>query len=141
MNTEDILKELSFYFMNFICHQLFIKEFGTILRKNVSGKEQRLFRQLVTQLENIKSFGRLVYRTDNNEQLKGKNGHYYSIHLESSQYNIRLLIYISNNNTPYFLSAFYERAGKRHTDYSGYISVLDERLRQLSEISGDDQNE
>lgn len=40
-------------------------------------------------------------------------------------------VHISMDGKPYFLSVFHERSGKKRTDYSGYITVLDNRLRQL----------
>lgn len=138
MNTQEILKILAEYFSGFIFHESFLKELYDILRKNVSGKEKQLFKQLATQLANIRNMGRMVYMADDNERLLGGNGHYYSIHLTSSQYNIRLLICIVGQDTPYFLCAFYERAGKSRTSYGRYIPVLD---RRFSQLLGDDDDE
>lgn len=131
MNTKELLKILSEQFSEYVCHISFLEELYSILRKDLSGKEKQLFKQLTTQLENIRKMGRMVHMADHNERLKGKGSRYYSIHLSSSQYNVRLLIYIDSTGTPYFLSAFYERAGKSRTDYSRHISVLDKRLKQL----------
>lgn len=138
MNTKEMLRMLSEYFSDFECHVAFLEEFYSILRKNVSGKEKLLFKQLAAQLENIKKMGRMVYMADDNEQIKGKNGYYYSIHLTCSQYNIRLLIHISKDGAARFLSAFYERAGKSRTNYSTHTPVLEQRLKQLI---GDDDYE
>lgn len=137
MNTHEILKLLSEYFSDFIFHELFLKEFSNILQKNVSGKEKQLFKQLSTQLNYIKTLGRRVHMADSNEQLRHNDDIYYSIHLSNSQYNVRLLTYIDSNNQPYFLCAFYERAGKSKTNYSSYLPVLNQRLFQLL---GDDDN-
>lgn len=131
MKTKEMLNMLARQFSGFYCHPLFLKELKQILEKNVKGKEAQLFKQLTAQLENIKCMGRLVSQADHNEIIKGADGHYYSIHLENSQYNVRLLIYITDNSTPYFLCAFYERSGKSYTDYSKHISVLAERLNQM----------
>ena len=131
MNTQEILKMLAEYFSDFVFHESFLKELYDILRKNVSGKEKQLFKQLSTQLTNIKNMGRMVYLADDNEQLKGVKGHYCSIHLTSSQYNIRLLVTFDKKDTPYFLCAFYERAGKFQTSYSKYIPDLNRRFKQL----------
>ena len=54
MNTKEMLRMLSEYFSEFECHVAFLEEFYNILRKNVSGKEKLLFKQLAAQLENIK---------------------------------------------------------------------------------------
>ena len=131
MNTKELLKLLSEQFSGYVCHVSFLEELYSILRKDLSGKEKQLFKQLAAQLENIRKMGRMVYMADRNELLKGKGSRYYSIHLSSAQYNVRLLVYITGSGTPYFLSAFYERGGKSRTDYSSHIPVLDKRLEQL----------
>lgn len=138
MNTKEMLKTLSQFFSDFLCHPRFLEELRNILKSDLSGKEKRLFKQLATQLMNIKTMGQMVYTADHNEIIKGADGHYYSIHLESSQYNVRLLVHISEDNIPYFLSAFYERAGKSRTDYSQFTPILEERLKQML---GDDEDE
>ena len=131
MNTKELLKLLSEQFSGYVYHVSFLEELYTILRKELSGKEKQLFKQLATQLENIRKMGRMVYMADRNERLKGDGSRYYSIHLSSAQYNVRLLVYITGSGIPYFLSAFYERGGKSRTDYSSHIPVLDKRLEQL----------
>ena len=80
----------------------------------------------------------MVYKADNNEILKGEDGHYYSIHVENRQFNVRMLVYILSNGKPYFLCCFNEREGKRKTDYTAYTKVMRQRLKQLME---DEQNE
>lgn len=138
MNTKEILRILSEQFSGYVLHPSFLEEFYKMLKSELSGKERQLFKQLAAQLENIRKMGRMVYMVDQNERLKGKGNHYYSIHLSGSQYNVRFLIYIGINEKPYFLSAFYERSGKKRTDYSRHIAVLDNRLDQLL---GDERNE
>lgn len=131
MNTKELLDSLSEQFSGYTCHISFLEELYNILRKDLSGKEKQLFKQLTAQLENIRIMGRMVHMADRNERLKGSGSRYYSIHLSSAQYNVRLLIYIDGAGTPYFLCAFYERAGKSKTDYSRHIATLDKRLKQL----------
>lgn len=133
MHTKDVIAMLAQLFSGFIFHKEFLNEMYSLLNKELKGKENSFFKSLTTQLNNIKSFGRMVYRVDNNEVLKGADGHYYSIHIESKQFNVRQLIYIDDNGTPYFLCCFYERAGKRKTDYTVYTKVMRERLAQLLE--------
>lgn len=136
MKTKEILEELAKLFTGFIFHKRFIKELRDLLSSKLKGKEAQFFECLATQLRNIKDFGILVDQTDNNEKLKGYDGHYYSIHLQKSQFNVRLLVYITNDSTPYFLSAFYEEAGKARTSYSSYTSAMVDRYQDL--IGGDD---
>ena len=131
MNTREILNELAKLFSNFIMHKRFIKELKDLLSTKLRGKEASFFDCLATQLRNIKDFGVLVDRTDKNEKIKGFDGHYYSIHLQKSQFNVRLLVYINDDSTPFFLCAFYEEEGKKRTSYSHYTSTLETRYNEL----------
>ena len=117
MNTNDMLAILAKLFDSFSFHDLFIKELSSILKKDLKGKEERFFKMLSTQLNHIRTFG-----------------HYYSIHLQQSQFNVRLLVYISDNDTSYFLCAFNEKSGKRKTDYSAYTKVMQERLKDFGGV-------
>ena len=88
---------------------------------------------MATQLENIRNFGVMVHTVDNNEKIHALDGHFYSIHLQQSQFNVRFLIYIFDNGTAYFLNAFYERSGKKSSDYTHNTKVLNQRLKELKE--------
>lgn len=138
MNTNEALKTLAELFANFQLHPLFMKEFASLLKKELHGKEGNFFKLLTAQLNNIKTFGVMVYTIDDNERIKGMDGRYYSIHLQQSQFNVRLLVHIDDNGLPRFLCAFYERSGKRQTDYSKYTPVLKQRFE---EMRGDDNDE
>lgn len=133
MNIKEALEILARLFSGFKLHEQFIKELGGLLKKELKGKEAVFFKCLTTQLNNIKTFGTMVYRVDDNEILKGSDGHYYSIHIAQKQFNVRLLVYIQDDGAPYFLCAFYERSGKSRTDYSLYTEVMQQRLEQLLE--------
>ncbi len=134
MNTKEASKRLINIFCDFKLHRLFVDEIRKLLKKELSGKENLFFNVLITQLNNIRMFGKLINTVDSHEKLKGLDGHYYSIHLQQSQFNIRFLVYITDDNEVYFLSAFYERAGKKRTNYSTYTSVL---LQRYNELLGD----
>ncbi|MDO4602369.1 MAG: hypothetical protein Q4B37_08880 [Eubacteriales bacterium] len=131
MNTKEALQLLIFYLGSFSLHPQFLKELQNLLKKELKGKESRFFKLLVTQLKNIQDFGVMVHTVDSNEKIQGLDGHFYSIHFSQSQFNIRFLIHISDDNVASFLSAFYERGGKKATDYSQYTSVLLSRLKDM----------
>ena len=126
MNTEDMLKELASLLNSFFIHPKFLEELRIF------------FKILTTQLSNIKNFGSKIYTIDSNEILQGADGHYYSIHLQKSQFNVRLIVYINDENIPYFLCAFNERSGKNRTNYSTYTTVMKERINYFL---GDDNYE
>lgn len=133
MKKEDALELLKKVLGDFCIHKRCLKEIADLLKRDLIGKEKIFFDSLTTQLANIKTFGLLVYTLDNNEQLKGYDGHYISIHLEKKQFNIRLIVYIDNTSEAFLLHAFYERSGKRHTDYSSCNEIIQARLQELRE--------
>ena len=130
MNTEDMLKELASLLNSFFIHPKFLEELRTLLKTDLKGKESIFLKILTTQLSNIKNFGSKIYTIDSNEILQGADGHYYSIHLQKSQFNVE--------NIPYFLCAFNERSGKNRTNYSTYTTVMKERINYFL---GDDNYE
>lgn len=141
MTTKEILETMSTLFFGFILHRKFIEEINDLLKHDLRGKEARFFKSLTTQLNHIKTFGRLVHTVDDNEQIKGADGNYFSIHLQQSQFNVRFLIYVDESGEPFFLCAFYERAGKKRTDYSSYTAVAEQRLKELLIQLGGNDNE
>ena len=54
----------------------------------------------------------------------------FSMHLTGSGYNIRVLYSFLQNQQPILLSSFYERGGKRNTDYTKYIEPAKARLEE-----------
>lgn len=138
MKTKEILELMAKLFADLKMHPLFLKEIRQLLSKELRGKESNFFKILSTQLHNIEVFGTMIHTVDSNEKLKNWDKTFYSIHLQQQQFNIRLLIYITDDHMPLFLCAFYERSGKKKTDYTTYKSVLESRLNQMI---GDDMCE
>ena len=138
MNKKELLEYLSELLGDYYCHPKFLRELKDVLHKNLSGKENQFFKILYQQLVNINNLKRMIYQADSHEVLKHASRPYFSIHLQNSQFNVRMLIHITADGVPLFLAVFYERQGKRATDYSQWISVLDQRLM---EMLGDGNNE
>ena len=53
------------------------------------------------------------------------------MHLSGKNFNFRLLMAFDEKDTPKFLVAFYECAGKKKTDYTQYKKVLDSRFEEV----------
>ncbi len=138
MKTKEALEMLCKAFAGFSFHPQFIKELAELLRGDLKGKESRFFKCLTTQLNYIRSLGVTVHNADGHEIIHGFDGHYYSIHLQQSQFNVRFLVHIDDSGTPVFLCAFNERSGHRQTSYENYTDVLPARFK---EMQGDDINE
>lgn len=149
MNTKDAIQQLISYFKKygdiFIIHPEFLKELSSLLKKELKGNEKKFFQKFVTQLDNIVNFKRQVYTVDGNEILKAGNDEHgnpfelYSIHISSNNYNIRFIISFTESSSPVFLTAFYERGGKRKTDYTIPKQIAKTRIREL--MKGNDEND
>lgn len=134
MNTKNALERLSLFLgEDFLLHPRFLDELSSLIAKELKGKEERFFKILATQLSNIKNFGIMVHTVDSNEQIHGGDGHFFSIHLQQSQFNIRFLIYIRDDGKAFFLCAFYERSNKKATDYTKYTPILSSRRNYFKE--------
>lgn len=83
------------------------------------------------QLNFLKELGTNVCKADSNEIIKNQDRDYYSLHLSGKNFNFRLLMAFDEKDTPKFLVAFYERAGKKKTDYTQYKKVLDSRFEEV----------
>lgn len=131
MNTKDALEILFRTFADYSFHRQFIIELGDLLKSVLKGKENRFFKCLITQLNYIKILGIAVHKADGHEIIRGFDGHYYSIHLQHAQFNVRFLVHIDNSGKAIFLCAFNEREGHRQTSYEKYINVCEKRYEEM----------
>lgn len=98
-----------------------------------SGIEKRLFSKLTDYIKKLCTYGETAIggKGDPMEHLSG-----YS-HLSAMRFlfdgsNIRILFAFLDGKI-YLLCAFYERKGKKNTEYSSYIPVALQRLDELLE--------
>ena len=142
MNKDEALRLLSEYLSlrqnDFVIHPEFIREIKGLLKKEIKGSEAKFFQQTITQLDNIKLSGKNVHKIDGNEILScvgndalGNPWSLYSIHLSSDRYNVRFIIKFDDQSVPFLLYAFYERTGKRKTDYTVPIKISKERFLEI----------
>ena len=131
MNKKAALEQLINALSGFEVHPRFLREMSDLLKGTLAGKERPFFELLRWQLTNVINFGVAVDSVDGNERLKGADGRFYSIHIHGAQFNVRLIVHISDSENPMLLCAFSEKSGKRHTDYSQYTSLMDDRYNDL----------
>ncbi|MDO4328128.1 MAG: hypothetical protein Q4C66_02175 [Lachnospiraceae bacterium] len=119
----------------FCFHIKFIEELNAIITSHAVGHEKEVFQILIKQFAFVKNLGIRVNEADNNEILShmGQGSYYYSLHIQDKIVNIRLLMTFSVSGTPLFLGAFFEKAGKRVSDYSQWLPIMDERAKQIGE--------
>jgi hypothetical protein len=131
MNDYEAFLELSEILGLFLVHPKCLDEFAELIKKDLKGKEAAFFRLLRVQLGYIVEFRHDINRVDSHERLKHSGTSLYSIHLRQSQFNIRLIIAFAPDNTPALLTTFFERSGKRKTDYSERIQLADARFKEI----------
>ena len=140
MNSQDALRDLAAQLQNFIVHEQCIKEFSLLLKKELSGKADVFLAVLTTQLKHLADLGPLITKIDDHEKLKYNTLiDIYSIHLKRSQFNIRLLVSFDKMSNACLLTVFYERSGKKATDYSAKIRIANERFMELQRKIKDEQ--
>ena len=96
-----------------------------------TGHEKEFLNSLQSQLTFVKTLGYSAVCMKQIEKLKNSSD-LYSMHLESKNFNYRILFsFMENGET--LLHLFYERQGKRHTDYSRHTPIAQIRLQELKE--------
>lgn len=129
MNKDEVLLYLRNYFASIDVSDELIPELLSLIAE--TGVEASVFRILLQRLQLLLSLG--VTATRHKEFEPIKNG-LYSMHLAGKNFNIRILYSFLSNRNPVLLLAFYEREGKRKTDYTPYIAPALARLQQFKEV-------
>ncbi len=125
MNQNDVLRLFSELLGALHLAPEFLSEFVSLITK--SGKESVVFRLLVARIAALSSMGVMVTVLKEFEPL---GDGIYSFHLTGNGFNYRILFGFLPNRKPVFLFPFYERGGKRKTDYSGKIDIAKNRLER-----------
>lgn len=128
MNKDDVFNYLCQYLSRFLYHPEFITE----LQSLISGKgfEARFFKLLVSRFTQLSALGQRAVCLEEFEQITED---LFSMHFSQKDFNIRFLYGFLPNNQPVLLLPFYERAGKRKTDYTSYIEPALSRFSEMKE--------
>ena len=126
MNRDSILAYLEEYLGTFRCHANLFGDIVDIIAS--SGYERSFFALLIVQLRVLAAQGRNAILFPGFERLKHSNSELYSMHLDGRDFNLRILYSFLPDHTPVLLTAFFERDGKRTSDYTPYIPAAKERL-------------
>lgn len=95
-----------------------------------TGIEAKFFAVLIARLDTLKSNGASAVKYKEFEPVKNGSG-LFSMHVTGKGFNIRVLYSFLPSRQPALLLAFYEREGKKKTDYSGYIAPANSRMELL----------
>ena len=115
MNKQQVEDWLRYHLVEFIVHWRLFSELLDILAK--SGVERVFFKQLVKNLDILRDKGMLATKCKDFEPIEHS---LYSMHFD-----------FRDDEEPVLLLAFYERGGKRRTDYSSYIKPACDRLAEM----------
>ncbi len=128
MNRQDVKLFLEMFFSNFLMHERFLLELIDLI--SGSGYEKSFKKILMKQLYILSVRGVLATETKEFELI---GDGIFSMHLTGKGFNIRALYCFLSNSQPAFLTAFYERGGKKKTDYVPYLDVAQTRKREMEE--------
>jgi len=104
---------------NFTFHPAFFEEFVELVGR--SGSEKKLLNQFIQRLYAIMMLDNIDYGLKWLEHLKGYSN-MYSLHLDADSKNYRLL-FSKNGKGKYFLRMFYEKSGKKATEYAKHVEI------------------
>lgn len=123
MKKKDVHDMLLSYLAQFsYCSELLAELLAII---SGSGFEERFFTQFSKQMRILSILGKQAYTMEEFERI---NEDIYSMHFSSKYYNIRILYGFLPNDVPVLLLAFYERAGKKRSDYTLQLPEAANRL-------------
>ena len=130
MNRELFMLRLLHAFDHYLFFDALIPEIMDCLSK--SGKEESFLNLLVKRLYQLSALG--FRACDLLEEFENLGGGLYSMHLAQKEYNIRILYAFLQNGQPVLLLSFYERAGKKRTDYTPYLPPALDRFKRMKEV-------
>ena len=129
MNKQQALlmltKLFSLYDGTLQIHESIIVEVMAILKN--SGVERKVFDLLATRLITLL---KLREKACDAKEFEILGNGIYSMHIDSGNKNIRIL-YSFHGSDIYLLHAFFERGGKKNTDYTGRIELAKRRLIEM----------
>ena len=128
MNRESVLNYLIAYLSEISYHYRLVDELLSLISK--SGNEMQFFKLLVLRLRQLSMKGIEATLLTEFEPLQDG---LYSMHMSGKGFNIRIIYSFLPNKQPVLLLAFYERGGKRRTDYTPHMEPALSRLREMKE--------
>lgn len=132
MTIESMIRQIC-KSMPVVLHPEFISEFSNLVQN--AGLEVRIARSLLTRMEQIRACGLDFLCSSGNpnfEKLKGSGSGLYSIHIKGNNMNYRILLTCTSSGK-ILLHTFYERGGKRNSNYAKAIEIAKKRMQEMSD--------
>ncbi len=128
MNRDIVLKTLYSLLGSFQFFDAMLCELTACISKH--GIELAVFNKLMLRLKQLGSLGQGASKLDGFERIDET---IYSLHLQGTGFNIRILYAFLPNEQPVLLLAFHERSGHRRTDYTPHLDPAKERFLSIKE--------
>lgn len=131
MSIIDLVKDLqnAFEAYDIIIHQDLLKDLAGLL--NNAGIKKEFLAKFKKNLSVLSEYSTKAHLLSSNqfERLK-KDDNLFSMHIKGKTFNIRIIYSFLSDNT-ILLHGFYERSGKRSTDYFKAIDIAKQRLDEF----------
>ena len=128
MNIDEVRRYWMDYLESIEVSDTLVSELVKIVAE--TGNELSVFKIFIQRLSFLQSLGALAVR---HKEFESIGDGLFSMHLAGTDFNIRILYSFLPNRQPVLLLAFYERGGKRKTDYTPYKDPALSRLKQIKE--------
>lgn len=128
MNRDEVLRYWMNCFSSIEVSDYLVPELVSLIAE--SGSESAIFRILIMRITMLQS---LTVNAVQHKEFESIGDGLFSMHLAGKGFNIRILYSFLPDRSPVLLLAFYERGGKRKTDYSEYIAPALSRLNKIRE--------
>lgn len=129
MNRVKVLNALIELQKNIKAHPKVVSEISELIFK--SGHEREFFKLFEKRLQQAKTLKHEVTLLNEFEKLSGYPN-LYSMHLQSKNFNIRIL-YSYFEKDEILLHCFFEREGKLHTSYDVHAPIAIDRIKEMEE--------
>lgn len=126
MNKDDVLRFLMSALSSIQVADELIPELIALLAG--TGSENSIFNLLLMRLSFLQNLGAKAVQ---HKEFEAIGNGLYSMHLTGKGFNIRILYSFLPDRSPILLCAFYERGGKRKTDYTPYKGSALSRLERF----------
>ena len=128
MNQKTLLDELVKILKLIIAHPRAIVELISLVAE--SGCEAQILKVLLVRIQTLIQLGVLATKAKEFEPI---GDGLYSMHVTGRGFNLRILYSFLPDRSPALLLSFYEREGKRRTDYTTQKEPAKSRLKELLE--------
>ena len=137
MNQNDFSARLIQLLLSFTIHESLIADLVAILAR--SGKEEKFLSTFLARVKYLLDVRKNAVKNKEYEPLSHTNAGLYSMHVDIRDYNIRILYAFLPDDAPVLLLGFYEKAGKRRTDYTPHIPKAEQRLTEILKEYDEDE--